>query len=71
MKVSSGQRKPNLNLKFLLLSKYGTQVEAARDFELTEKRLSQIIHRRIPPRPDERRKIAWALQLPAKQIFGE
>lgn len=60
---------PNLQLKFLLLQKYGSQVNAARSFRMSEKRLSQVIHRRAKPTPEERRTIAWSLQLPADHIF--
>jgi hypothetical protein len=63
--------KPNLRLKGLIISKYGTQASAALDFEMNEFRLSRIIHRRAAPSPEERRMIAWKLQRPIVDLFPE
>ncbi|MDX2445986.1 MAG: hypothetical protein QNK29_02170 [Desulfobacterales bacterium] len=68
--------RPNLNLKADLIRKYGTITAAARDIsndeiELTEFRLSRIIHGRAKVLPEERRVIAWKLQKPIAELFAE
>jgi hypothetical protein len=63
--------KPNLRLKGLIITKYGTQASAALDLEMDEFRLSRIIHRRAAPSPEERRRIARKLQQPIRDLFPE
>lgn len=59
----------NFYLKGFLIQSDGTIVRAARAIGIREDRLSRIIHRRVNPSADEKRKIAWHLQKPITELF--
>lgn len=60
----------NLQLKFLILQKSGSQRRFAKDARWSETRLSEIIHgRQEPPTPAEKRRLARLLEQPIDQLF--
>ena len=61
----------NFYLKGLLIQHDGSIIAAARILEVREDRLSRIIHRRVNPSADEKRKIAWHLQKSMVELFGD
>jgi len=60
----------NLRLKALIIERFGTQAEASLKFGMNEYRLSRVIHGRVKPTQEERRKIAWALQRRISEVFS-
>ena len=64
-------KEPNFYLKGLLISKYGTVFNAAQDLNIREDRLSRIYYNRVHPSAEELRRLAWKLQKPISELFGE
>jgi len=60
----------NRKLKAAIILRCGTVAKAARECGMREDRLSRIIHNRVKPRPDEKRALAWRLQKPLGELFG-
>lgn len=61
----------NRKLKAAIIIGCGTVAKAARQCGIREDRLSRIIHRRVNPKPEEKRKLAWKLQKPISELFGD
>lgn len=62
---------PNFYLKGFLIQRDGSIVAAARALEMREDRLSRVIHRRVKPSPEEKRRISWHLQRSISELFGD
>lgn len=58
-------------VKGLFIMADGSICDAARAVSIHENRLSRIIHRRVKPNSDEKRRIAWHLQKPISELFPE
>ncbi len=61
----------NVNLKFKIYEKYRTQCDAAKDFNMREDRLSQIIRCRRHPSDQEKKLISSMLNEKKKYLFPE
>jgi transcriptional regulator with XRE-family HTH domain len=61
----------NWDLKREVLLKYGSQLEFAIHIRISENRLSRIIRGRTLPRPEERVKIAEALQVKEVELWPD
>lgn len=59
----------NVKLKIAIIEKYGSQVAAAKAFDVREDRLSRIVHNRVHVSDDEKRRICWRLQKPIRELF--
>jgi hypothetical protein len=66
---------PNYHLKGVIIAKYGTLSNAAREFKeggllnMDHFRLSRIIHGRCIAKQEEMRIISWKLQMPIRELF--
>ena len=67
-----------VNLKLAIFEKFPSQrafldalASSNNGVEITEFRLSRIITGHYKPRPEEMRHIAWKLQKPISELFGE
>jgi hypothetical protein len=61
----------NVNLKFKIYERYGTQCDAAKDFNIREDRLSQIIRGRRQPSEQEKKLISSKLKEKREYLFPE
>jgi len=68
----------NSNLKAAIYEKFTSQrafldslLDSNNGIKLSEIRLSKIITGHLTPRPEEKRHIAWKLQKPISELFGE
>ena len=61
---------PNNRLKGQLIEKYGRLNLCALDIPIDYYRLSRIISGVVQPTQDEKRRIAWKLQRPITELFG-
>jgi len=61
----------NRKLKASIVISFGTIAEASRQTGIREDRLSRIIHRTVNARPEEKRVLAWHLQKPIAELFGD
>lgn len=61
----------NWNLKREIVTKYGSQIEFAMQIRIPDYRLSRIIRNRTLPRPEERVKIAEALQVKEVELWPD
>jgi DNA-binding XRE family transcriptional regulator len=55
----------------LIIMKDGSICNAASALGIHESRLSRIIHGRVRPNQNEKRKIAWHLQKPISDLFPQ
>ena len=60
----------NAKLKLFLSRTGRRQYEIAREIGLTENELSRIVRGRRPATPEERRRLAQALGLSERELFG-
>jgi transcriptional regulator with XRE-family HTH domain len=58
-----------LNLRVAILRSGRTQREIARECEMSESRLSEIVRGWRNPRDDERRRLSHVLNRPAEELF--
>ncbi len=60
-----------ISMKMALLKRQMTQVELARQLEVSETRVSRIIQGRLVAEPEEMREIARILGAPGRELFPE
>jgi hypothetical protein len=61
----------NKLLKLAIIEKFDTQHKAAAAFGIRPDRLSRIVTLRVKPSAEEKRVIAWRLQKPISELFGD
>jgi len=62
---------PNWALKMAAVERFGSQCELAMRIGFDESKMSRIVRGRITPRPEERVKIAQALNVPEVELWPE
>jgi len=67
----NGGETMNVNLKFKIYEKYGTQCDAAKEFNMREDRLSQIIRGRRRASNQEKKLISSKLNEKTESLFPE
>ena len=71
VRLSGGKMLMNLDLRFEIYKKFGSQFNAARVLNMREDRLSKIIRGRILPKSEEKRHFARKLGRKITGLFPE
>lgn len=65
------KRKINTKLRDVILSKYRTQADFAYMLGWNEGKVSRIVNGRLKPTQEDKRVMAWKLQVKISDIFPE